>query len=97
MGNGELRSEAGKSGNIPASPRVFLVMKVLQCQASRLVAVVLPMILAMAGEGRANSYDPLVADATVRPSHLDLTVHDAARNRDIRCAFICPPTPRRRP
>ncbi len=37
----------------------------------------------MAGAARASSYDPLAQDPAVRPAHLDLTVHDAARNRDI--------------
>jgi len=31
----------------------------------------------------AANYDPLAADAAFHPTHLDLTVHDAARNRDI--------------
>ena len=31
----------------------------------------------------AGTYDPLVVDPAFRPSQLDLTVHDAARNRDL--------------
>ncbi len=31
----------------------------------------------------AGNYDPLAVDPAFRPAHVDLTVHDAARNRDI--------------
>jgi len=48
-----------------------------------MMGLVLLMMLGLAGEARASGYDPLVVDAGVRPSHLDLTVHDAARNCDI--------------
>jgi hypothetical protein len=34
----------------------------------------------------AGSYDPLVVDPNFHPKMRDLTVHDAARNRDIRKA-----------
>jgi predicted dienelactone hydrolase len=44
---------------------------------------VLLLIPAIAGEIRANSYNPLVVDPAFHPAHVDLTVHDAARNRDI--------------
>ncbi len=47
------------------------------------MAAVLPLILATVGEVRANSYDPLAINPAFHPSHLDLTVHDAARVRDI--------------
>jgi predicted dienelactone hydrolase len=47
------------------------------------MAVAAAMMLANAGEARAGSYDPLAVDAAVRPAHLDFTVHDAARGRDI--------------
>ena len=50
---------------------------------ARLLAMVLPSSLAITGAARANSYDPLAVDTAARPAHLDLTVHDAARNRDI--------------
>jgi predicted dienelactone hydrolase len=58
-------------------------MKMFQSLASRLIAVAFPLILASASEVRATGYDPLAVDAAARPSHLDLTVHDAARSRDI--------------
>jgi predicted dienelactone hydrolase len=58
-------------------------MKMCLFLASQLLAVALPVILASAGEARAGSYDPLAVDAALPPSHLDLTAHDAARNRDI--------------
>ena len=41
------------------------------------------LILAIAGEVRASGYDPLAVDPAFHPAHVDLTVHDAARNRDI--------------
>ncbi len=44
---------------------------------------VLPLTLTIAGEVRASGYDPLAVDPAFRPAHVDLTVHDAARNRDI--------------
>ena len=50
--------------------------------AARLMPAVW-LILAIAGEVRANGYDPLAVDPAFRPAHVDLTVHDAARNRDI--------------
>ena len=43
----------------------------------------LPVVLAGTGEARANSYDPLAINPAFHPSHVDLTVHDAARNRDL--------------
>ena len=58
-------------------------MKLFSSFAVRLMAAVLPLILAIAGEVRANSYDPLAINPAFHPSHMDLTVHDAARNRDI--------------
>jgi predicted dienelactone hydrolase len=47
------------------------------------MAAVLPLILAIAGEVRANGYDPRAVDQAFHPSHVDLAVHDAARNRDL--------------
>jgi predicted dienelactone hydrolase len=44
---------------------------------------VLLLILATAGEVRTNGYDPLAVDPAFHPLHVDLTVHDAARNRDL--------------
>ena len=58
-------------------------LKPLSSFASRLMVAAVPLILAIAGEVRANSYDPLAVDPAFRPSHVDLTVHDAARDRDI--------------
>jgi predicted dienelactone hydrolase len=51
--------------------------------AARLVAAVLLLVLAIAGEVRANGYDPLAINPAFHPSHVDLTVHDVARGRDI--------------
>jgi predicted dienelactone hydrolase len=47
------------------------------------VAAVLPLTFAITGEVRANGYDPLAVAPAFHPAHMDLTVHDAARNRDI--------------
>jgi predicted dienelactone hydrolase len=45
---------------------------------------VLLFLLALAAvEACAGNYDPLAVDAAFHPTRLDLTVHDAARNRDI--------------
>jgi predicted dienelactone hydrolase len=57
---------------------------------SRLAAVALLLILESVGEVRASGYDPLAVDAAARPAHLDLTVHDAARNRDIPLRIYLP-------
>ena len=58
-------------------------MKRYSALAACLMAAVLPLVLAVAGEVRTNGYDPLAVDPAFRPAHVDLTVHDAARNRDI--------------
>ena len=58
-------------------------MKTFVSLASRLRAAVLPLMLASIGGACAGSYDPLASDAAVRPAPVDLTVHDAARDRDI--------------
>jgi predicted dienelactone hydrolase len=47
------------------------------------MVVVLLLVLAIAGEVRANGYDSLAVNPAFHPAHVDLTVHDAARNRDI--------------
>jgi predicted dienelactone hydrolase len=48
-----------------------------------LIVAVLPLNLAGAGDIRADSYNPLAVDPAFRPSHVELTVHDTARDRDI--------------
>jgi predicted dienelactone hydrolase len=58
-------------------------MKLFPSLAARRMAAALPMILAIAGGVRANGYDPLAVDPAIHPSHMDLTVHDTARNRDL--------------
>jgi predicted dienelactone hydrolase len=58
-------------------------MKRCSSFAVRLMAAVLLLILATAGEVRTNGYDPLAVDPAFHPLHVDLTVHDAARNRDL--------------
>jgi len=58
-------------------------MKRFSAFAARLLAAVLPVILATAGEVRTNGYGPLAVDPAFHPAHVDLTVHDAARDRDL--------------
>src|SRR5208283_2755635 len=58
-------------------------MKLFSSVASRLITAVLSLILAATAEVRANGYDPLAVDPAFHASHVDLTVHDAARNRDL--------------
>ena len=41
------------------------------------------LVLAVGGEVRANSYDPLAVDPAFHATHVDLSFHDAARDRDI--------------
>jgi predicted dienelactone hydrolase len=58
-------------------------MKRISSFTALLLTAGLPVVLAIAGEVRANSYNPLTVNAAFHPSHVDLTVHDAARNRDL--------------
>jgi predicted dienelactone hydrolase len=78
-------------GNIPASPRVYQAMKLSAAWASRLMTGTLSLTLAITGDARASSYDPLAVEATVRPSHLDSTVHDVAHSRDVPLRVYLPP------
>jgi predicted dienelactone hydrolase len=56
------------------------------------VAGVVLVILAIAGHVHAqtNSYDPLAVDPAFHPAHVDLTVHDADRQRDIPLRIYLP-------
>ena len=47
------------------------------------VRALLLLLSLAAVEACAGNYDPLAVDQAFHPSHVDLTVHDAARNRDI--------------
>jgi predicted dienelactone hydrolase len=58
-------------------------MKRISSFAASLLAALLPLLMAHAGEVRTNGYDPLAVDPAFRPAHVDLTVHDAVRQRDI--------------
>ncbi len=58
-------------------------MKGFSSFTSRLMTTGLPLILAIAGQVRANGYNPLAVDPAFHPAQMDLAVHDAARNRDI--------------
>jgi predicted dienelactone hydrolase len=43
----------------------------------------LPLVLVFAGEVRAGNYNPLTVDPAFHAAQVDLSFHDAARNRDI--------------
>lgn len=50
---------------------------------SRPLASALVFLLAVGGQVCAGGYDPLSLDRSAPPSHVDLTVHNPARSRDI--------------
>ncbi len=50
---------------------------------SIIVRILCLMLSLSAGNVCAGNYDPLAADPAFQPAHVDLTVHDAARHRDI--------------
>ena len=58
-------------------------MKRLAFLAPHLAAVAVTLILTTADHVRAGNYDPLAVDPAFHPLQVDLTVHDAARDRDI--------------
>jgi predicted dienelactone hydrolase len=58
-------------------------MNMVPSLTSQSLVAALPLFLMVAGAARASSYDPLRTDTAARPSHLDLTVYDTARNRSI--------------
>jgi predicted dienelactone hydrolase len=49
----------------------------------QLIGVALPFSVALGVDARAGDYSPLSVDAAAAPEHVDFTVHDAARRRDI--------------
>ena len=79
----QTRTSLDVQSNISHQLHVFLLMRTFPSLALRALAPALLLSLAAGGEARAGSYDPLTVSATIRSSHLDLTVHDATRNRDI--------------
>jgi predicted dienelactone hydrolase len=64
-------------------------MKKFSIFASRLMAG-WPLILAVAGQVHAGGYDPLAIDPAFHATHLDLSFHDVARNRDIPLRIYLP-------
>jgi predicted dienelactone hydrolase len=48
-----------------------------------LLIVIGSCLILTAGPASAGDYNPLMVDSTFHPTHVDLTVHDATRNRDI--------------
>ncbi len=55
-----------------------------------LLVAPLILILAVAGTVRANSYDPLAVDPSFSARHVDVSVHDSARSRDIPIRIYLP-------
>jgi predicted dienelactone hydrolase len=58
--------------------------------SSALAAVVWALLAGVTARGA--NYDPLAVDPAFHPSHVDLTVHDGARNRDIPLRVYFPPS-----
>src|SRR5277367_6520337 len=54
------------------------------------ITLVLPLVLVFAGEVRASNYDPLAVDPAFHAAQVDLSFHDAARNRDIPLRIYLP-------
>jgi predicted dienelactone hydrolase len=54
------------------------------------MTMVLPVFLAAAGEVYAGNYNPLAVDPAFPAAHVDLSLHDAARNRDIPLRIYLP-------
>jgi predicted dienelactone hydrolase len=64
------------AGNIAAILSVWMDMKLK-------ALLLVQLLLSLAFTGAAQSYDPLAVNSTTAPTILDLTVHDAARSRDL--------------
>jgi len=60
-----------------------VALKICSFFAGCSTAAVMLLILAIAGDVRAEDYDPFAVPPAFHPPHMDLTVHDAARDRDI--------------
>ena len=56
----------------------------------RLIAVALPLSVALVVHARAGAYNPLAVDTAARPVLLDLPVHDTTRHRDITLRVYLP-------
>jgi predicted dienelactone hydrolase len=67
--------------------RLF-TMKMFLSFVKRLL--VMGSLLAIGGDVRANGYDPLAVDPAFHAAHVDLSFHDAARNRDIPLRIYLP-------
>ena len=65
-------------------------MKTDSFSAARLMAVVLLVVLAIAGEVHASDYNPLAVAPEFHAAHVDLVFHDAARDRDIPLRIYLP-------
>jgi predicted dienelactone hydrolase len=59
---------------------------------SALIAALLLLALAAAGSAAAGGYDPLAVDPAFHAPHVDLTVHDTERERDIPVRIYLPAT-----
>jgi predicted dienelactone hydrolase len=77
-GKGRAAPEMGR--NISIRPPVMNGMRRIGALAARALWLVLSLAAVEAGAG---NYDPLAVDPAFHPSHMDLTVHDAKRSRDL--------------
>ena len=59
---------------------------------SAVALVLVLLVLVTVSTSRGASYDPLTVDPAARPAQLELTVHDATRNRDIPVRVYLPAT-----
>jgi len=67
-----------------------LGMKKFSSLVACLSAAALALILAMGAGARASSYDPLAVDPSFHAAQVDLSFHDAARDRDIPVRIYLP-------
>ncbi len=67
-------------------------MKRFSLFAAARFGMVLPVMIAVPFEARASGYDPLAVSAEFRPAHMDLTVQDASRRRNIPLRVYLPTT-----
>jgi predicted dienelactone hydrolase len=65
-------------------------MKTDSFSNARLMAAVLLVVLTIAGRVHASNYNPLAVDPAFHAAHVDLSFHDAARDRDIPLRIYLP-------
>jgi predicted dienelactone hydrolase len=65
-------------------------MKTDSFSSARLMPAVLLVVLTIAGGVHASNYNPLAVDPAFHAAHVDLSFHDAARDRDIPLRIYLP-------